>query len=189
MDLEVLPLIMLRKKALVAKPPKKRRQEPLPAMGDEVKTMELRIREEDTMTRKWVAFVSVLLLSGTVAVAADWNSSFGTVDTDGNGSINRAEFTANEGKLDPTMNPTLTMMDKRATASIRTSGPRRQNRSWPSPRAARRPTNPGARARTILMTRSVRSSLELALDPPALLCNLGASGAGICAGDAAAALP
>ena len=41
------------------------------------------------MTRKWVAFVSVLLLSGTVAVAADWNSSFGTVDTDGNGSINR----------------------------------------------------------------------------------------------------
>ena len=65
-------------------------------MGDEVKTMELRIREEDTMTRKWVAFVSVLLLSGTVAVAADWNSSFSAVDTDGNGSINRSEFTANE---------------------------------------------------------------------------------------------
>ncbi|HEU0018583.1 MAG TPA: hypothetical protein VFQ31_09555 [Methyloceanibacter sp.] len=48
------------------------------------------------MTRKWVAFVSVLLLSGTVAVAADWNSSFSAVDTDGNGSINRSEFTANE---------------------------------------------------------------------------------------------
>lgn len=78
-------------------------------MGDEVKTMELRIREEDTMTRKWVAFVSVLLLSGTVAVAADWNSSFSAVDTDGN---------ANEGKLDPTMNPTFTMMDKDGSNSV-----------------------------------------------------------------------
>lgn len=91
---------------------------PLPSMGDEVKTMELRIREEDTMTRKWVAFASALLLSGTVAVAADWNSSFSTVDTDGNGSINRAEFTANEGKLDPTMNPTFTMMDKDGSNSV-----------------------------------------------------------------------
>ena len=69
------------------------------------------------MTRKWVAFVSVLLLSGTVAVAADWSSSFGTVDTDCNGSINRSEFTANEGKLDPTMNPTFTM-DKDGSNSV-----------------------------------------------------------------------
>ena len=80
--------------------------------------MELRITEEDSMTRKWVAFVSVLLLSGTVAVAADVSSSFGTVDTDGNGSINRSELTANEGKLDPTMNPTLTIMDKDGSNSV-----------------------------------------------------------------------
>ena len=41
-----------------------------------------------------------------------------TVDTDGNGSINRSEFTANEGKLDPTMNPTFTMMDKDGSNSV-----------------------------------------------------------------------
>ena len=56
MDLEVLPLIVLRKKALVAKLPKKAAAGPLPAMGDEVVTA----------------------------------------------------CTANEGKLDPTMNPTFT---------------------------------------------------------------------------------
>ena len=65
MDLEVLPLIMLRKKALVVKPPKKAAAGPLPAMGDEVVT----------------------------------------------------EFTANEGKLDPTMNPTFTM-DKDGSNSV-----------------------------------------------------------------------
>ena len=73
------------------------------------------------MNKYRVAFVSVLMLLGTSAVAADWNSSFGAVDTDGNGSINRAEFTANEGKLDPTMNPTFTMMDKDAAALARSS--------------------------------------------------------------------
>ena len=76
-------------------------------MGDEVMTMELRIREEDTMTRKWVAFVSVLLLSGTVAVAADWNSSFSTVDTDGNGSINRSEFDRERGQARSNDEPDL----------------------------------------------------------------------------------
>lgn len=70
------------------------------------------------MNKYRVAFVSVLMLLGTSAVAADWNSSFGAVDTDGNGSINRAEFTANEGKLDPTMNPTFTMMDKDGSNSV-----------------------------------------------------------------------
>jgi hypothetical protein len=70
------------------------------------------------MNKYRVAFVSVLLLLGTSAVAADWNSSFGAVDTDGNGSINRSEFTANEGKLDPTMNPTFTMMDKDGNNSV-----------------------------------------------------------------------
>ena len=56
MDLEVLPLIMLRKKALDAKPPKKRRQDRCPY--------------------------------------------------------------ANEVKLDPTMNPTFTMMDKDASNGV-----------------------------------------------------------------------
>ena len=70
------------------------------------------------MNKYRVAFVSVLMLLGTSAVAADWNSSFGAVDTDCNGSINRAEFTANEGKLDPTMNPTFTMMDKDGSNSV-----------------------------------------------------------------------
>ena len=99
------------------------------------------------MNKYRVAFVSVLMLLGTSAIAADWNSSFGAVDTDGNGSINRAEFTANEGKLDPTMNPTFTMMDKDGSNRVD---------EWSA--AVRRPTNPGVRARTILMTRSVRSN-------------------------------
>ena len=39
------------------------------------------------------------------------------------------EFTANEGKLDPTMNPTFTMDKDGSNSVIRTSGPWRQNRS------------------------------------------------------------
>jgi hypothetical protein len=35
------------------------------------------------MNKYRVAFVSVLMLLGTSAIAADWNSSFGAVDTDG----------------------------------------------------------------------------------------------------------
>lgn len=70
------------------------------------------------MTKKWVALASAVMLWGTVAVAADWNSSFGAVDSDGNGSINQSEFTAGEGKLDPTMNPTFKMMDKDGSNSI-----------------------------------------------------------------------
>ena len=45
MDLEVLPLIMLRKKAPVVRPPKKAAAGPFPAMGDDVMTMKLRVRE------------------------------------------------------------------------------------------------------------------------------------------------
>ena len=37
------------------------------------------------MTKRWVAFASILLLSGTAAVAADWAGGFKTVDTDGSG--------------------------------------------------------------------------------------------------------
>ena len=51
-------------------------------MGDDIVTIELRMGE-DAMTKKWVAFVSVLLLSGTVAVADDWAGKMKTVDTDG----------------------------------------------------------------------------------------------------------
>ena len=70
------------------------------------------------MTKKWVALSSVLLLWGTVAFAASWADNFKTVDTDGSGTISRAEWTANEGKLDPTMNPTFTMMDKDGNNSV-----------------------------------------------------------------------
>jgi hypothetical protein len=65
------------------------------------------------MTKYWAAFVSVMLLVGTPAIAADWSEGFKTCDSDGNGSVSRAEFTNCEAKVgDPTMNPTFTMMDK-----------------------------------------------------------------------------
>jgi hypothetical protein len=70
------------------------------------------------MTTKWVALASAVLLWGTAAVAADWNSGFKACDADSNGSISRAEFTSCEGKLDPTMNPTFTMIDKDTNNSI-----------------------------------------------------------------------
>jgi hypothetical protein len=87
-------------------------------MGDDVMTMELRIREEDAMTKYWAALVSVMLLLGTPAVAATWADSFKTVDTDGSGTISRAEWDANSGKLDPTFNPTLQTMDRDNSNSI-----------------------------------------------------------------------
>jgi hypothetical protein len=66
------------------------------------------------MTKNWAAFafVSVLLLAGTPALADSWADGFKACDADGNGTVNRAEFTACEAKLDPQMNPTFTMMDK-----------------------------------------------------------------------------
>ncbi len=65
------------------------------------------------MTKYWAAFVSVMLLLGTPAIAASWSDGFKACDADGNGSISRGEFTACESKVgDPTMNPTFTMMDK-----------------------------------------------------------------------------
>lgn len=60
------------------------------------------------MTKYWAALVSVLLLSATPAVAASWTDSFKIVDTDGSGTISRAEWDANASKVgDPTFNPTL----------------------------------------------------------------------------------
>jgi hypothetical protein len=70
------------------------------------------------MTKYWAAFVSVLLLLGTPAVAASWAESFKIVDTDGSGTISRAEWDANQGKLDPTFNPTLATMDTNNNNSI-----------------------------------------------------------------------
>jgi hypothetical protein len=72
------------------------------------------------MTKNLVAFVSALLLLGSVAFAATWTDNFKTVDTDGSGTISRSEWNANEGKLDPTMNPTFTMMDKDGNNSVDT---------------------------------------------------------------------
>ena len=72
------------------------------------------------MTKTWAAFafVSVLLLSGTPALADSWADGSKMCDTDNSGTISRAEWTACEAKLDPTMNPTFAMMDKDGNNSI-----------------------------------------------------------------------
>ena len=48
------------------------------------------------MTKYLAAFVSVLLLLGTPAIAASWSDGFKACDADGNSSISRGEFTACE---------------------------------------------------------------------------------------------
>jgi EF hand domain-containing protein len=63
------------------------------------------------MTKKWVAFVSALLLSGTTAVAGGWAENFKTIDTDGNGRISRTEWEANVSKLKLDPAPTFMAMD------------------------------------------------------------------------------
>jgi len=63
------------------------------------------------MTKKWVAFVTVLLLSGTAAVAGGWADHFKSLDTDGNGRISRTEWEANVSKLNLDPAPTFTAMD------------------------------------------------------------------------------
>ncbi len=63
------------------------------------------------MTKKWVAFVSFLLLSGTAAVADSWSDKFKVLDTDGNGTISRTEYEANGAKLKLDPAPTFTAMD------------------------------------------------------------------------------
>jgi hypothetical protein len=71
------------------------------------------------MTKNSVAFILVLLLSGTAAVAASsWADNFTMLDTDGSGTISRSEWDANSGKLDPTMNPTLQTMDTDNSNSV-----------------------------------------------------------------------
>lgn len=63
------------------------------------------------MTRKCVVIASVLLLSGTAAVAGGWADNFKTLDTDGNGRISRTEYEANVQKLKLDPAPTFTAMD------------------------------------------------------------------------------
>jgi hypothetical protein len=70
------------------------------------------------MTKYWAAIVSVLLLLATPAVAAGWVDGFKLCDADGSGTVNRSEWNACDGKLDPTMNPTFTIMDTNNNNSV-----------------------------------------------------------------------
>jgi hypothetical protein len=72
------------------------------------------------MTKNLVAFVSVvMLLLATPAVAGSWADGFKVVDTDGSGTISRAEWDANASKLgDPEFNPTLATMDTNNNNSV-----------------------------------------------------------------------
>lgn len=71
------------------------------------------------MTKYWAAFVSVMLLLATPAMAASWSDGFKTCDGDGSGTVSRSEWNSCESKVgDPTMNPTFTMMDKNTNNSI-----------------------------------------------------------------------
>lgn len=62
------------------------------------------------MTKTTVAIVSALLLSGTAAFAADW-PAFSKLDTDGNGQIDRIEYSKNVGKLKIEYAPNFAAMD------------------------------------------------------------------------------
>ena len=70
------------------------------------------------MTRKWAAFASFLLLSGTAAFADDWVQKFSIVDTDGSGTISRTEYEANVSKLKVDPAPTFTAIDADGNNSI-----------------------------------------------------------------------
>ena len=61
------------------------------------------------MTKNWAAFafVSVLLLSGTPAVAASWADGFKACDADGSGTINRSEWTGVRGEARSNHEPDL----------------------------------------------------------------------------------
>ena len=71
------------------------------------------------MSKFWVAFVAVMVLLGTPALAASWADGFKTCDADGSGTVSRSECNTCESKVgDPTMNPTFTMMDKNTDNSV-----------------------------------------------------------------------
>ncbi len=71
------------------------------------------------MTKKWGAFLSVLLLSGTVAVADSWADKMKTLDTDGSGTISQGEWNAGLGKLNlGTAQPEFSVLDSNDNTSI-----------------------------------------------------------------------
>ncbi|CAN1722121.1 EF-hand domain-containing protein [Hyphomicrobium sp. 1Nfss2.1] len=70
------------------------------------------------MTKKWVAIVSALMLSGTAAVAADWADSFKAMDTDGSGTVSQSEYDANASKLGIDPVPQFSAMDKNNNTSV-----------------------------------------------------------------------
>lgn len=71
------------------------------------------------MSRIWVAFVAVMVLLATPALAANWADGFKTCDADGSGTVSRVEWNSCVSKVgDPTMNPTFTMMDQNTNNSI-----------------------------------------------------------------------
>jgi hypothetical protein len=71
------------------------------------------------MTKKWAAFASVLLLSGTVAVAAGWSDKIKTLDTDGSGTISWGEWNAGIGKLKlGAAQPEFSVLDKDNNSSV-----------------------------------------------------------------------
>ena len=71
------------------------------------------------MTKKWVAIVSVLLLSGTVALAEDWAGKIKVVDTDGSGTVSRNEWNTNSPKLNlGAATPEFSALDKNNNNSI-----------------------------------------------------------------------
>ncbi len=70
------------------------------------------------MAKKWAVMISVLLLSGTAAVAGGWADKFGNVDTDGSGTIARTEWDANSPKLKIDPLPTFSAMDEDNNNSI-----------------------------------------------------------------------
>ena len=74
------------------------------------------------MAKNWVAFVSVLLLSGTVAVAGEWADKMKIVDTDGSGTVSRSEWNENAGKMKlGTAQPEFTAMDRNGNNSVDTA--------------------------------------------------------------------
>lgn len=70
------------------------------------------------MTKKWLAFASVLLLSGTAAVAGSWSDGFKTVDSDGSGTVAQTEYNANIGKLKIDPVPQFAAMDADSNSSV-----------------------------------------------------------------------
>jgi hypothetical protein len=71
------------------------------------------------MTKKLAALVSVLLLSGTAAVADSWTDKMKTLDADGSGTISRGEWNAGIGKLKlGTAEPEFSVLDKDVNTSV-----------------------------------------------------------------------